>query len=117
MTLSRYQIIDAYTLEELRREYQASDTKGRVRLLRKLYKDRIPPYKIVLMAVEDQNVEVRQWIARNGEHLDYQDSRDEFPNRNLEDRLRNDPDPFVCACLRENLIVFGSAFSDTSQER
>src|SRR5439155_8829832 len=73
--------------------------------------------EIVLMAVEEQNVEGRQWIARNGEHLDYQDSRDEFPNRNLEDRLRNDPDPFVCACLRENPKVFGSPFSDTSQER
>jgi len=37
MALSRYAVIDAYTSEELRREYQASDAKGRVRLLQGLY--------------------------------------------------------------------------------
>src|SRR5712692_8540211 len=130
MALSRYAVIDAYTSEELRREYQASDAKGRVRLLQGLYQDGVPPYEITLMAVEDPNVEVRQWIARNGKYLDYRDRGSinerseaveaarailksdgdsllhESPDRNLESRLIHDPDPFVRACLRENPGVF-----------
>lgn len=130
MALSRYQLIDAYTREELRREYQASNAKGRVRLLPGLYQEGVPPYEITLMAVEDPNVEVRQWIARNGKYLDYRDRGSinerseaveaarailkpdgdpllhESPDRNLESRLIHDPAPFVRACLRENPGVF-----------
>lgn len=131
MELSRYDIIDAYTLEELRRTYHASDSKGRIRLLQKLHRDdRVAPFEIALMAVEDQHVEVRQWMARYG-RLDYRDRADgwnlvsvagevavqilntlgtppayEYPSRNLADRLKNDPDQFVRACLRENTNVF-----------
>ena len=112
MPLPRYAIIDAYTLEELRREYTIADAKGRVSLLKKLYRqsssDRIP-FEIARLAVEDPEVEVREWIARNGKYLDYSERRREgdnriieFPERNLEERLKNDPDPFVRACLREN---------------
>jgi hypothetical protein len=59
------------------------------------------------MAVEDPHVEVRQWLARHSEDLDYRgynhtDKQHQFPDRNLADRLSNDPDPFVRACLREN---------------
>src|SRR5262249_5696526 len=39
-----------------------------------------------------------------------------FPERNLEDHLKNDPDPFVRACLRENPSVF-SSLSDKEWER
>lgn len=103
MDFSRYTSPDAYTLEELRREYQRTDSKGRIHLLRKLYSgDRIAAFEIALLAVQDENVEVRQWIAREGKYLDYRDDGHE----NLEDRLRNDPDPFVRACLRENPTVF-----------
>ena len=117
MKLSRYAIIDAYILEELRREYQNSDAKGRIRLLKKLYAgNHVPPYEIAVLAAENPHVEVRQWIARNGKHLDYRESHlvaipgqeelydtvFEFPDRDLRDRLKNDSDPFVRACLREN---------------
>ena len=116
MALSRHGIIDSYTLEELRREYQNTDAKGRISLLKKLYGEgQIPPYEIARLAVEDQDVQVRQWIAKNGEWLDYRDSQYvdkqlvyKYPDRNLKDRLKNDPDPFVRACLRENPAAFRS---------
>lgn len=107
MSLSRYAVADAYTLEELRREYQMTDAKGRIRLLKKLnrYTDTLPIYMrgqtthdvIALLAVDDPNVEVRQWIARHGKYLE----------ENLKNGLKNDQDPFVRACLRENSGVFG----------
>lgn len=111
MGLSRYEIIDAYTLEELRREYNASDRNGRIRLLQRLHKGgKIPPFDVALSAVEDADVEVRQWMARHG-HLGYSD--DEEPSRpNLAARLKNDPDPFVRACLRENPTVFDFSVRD-----
>ncbi len=118
--LTRYRILDAYTLEELRREYEASDVTGRIRLLRNLYRgtDRLP-YEFALRVVEDPNPQVRAWIARNGIDLDYRERRridggddeshvwawktiDSRPERNLEERLGNDPDPFVRACSFEN---------------
>mgnify|MGYP001228418968 FL=1 len=113
MTLYRYGAIDAYTLEELRHEYRNSDIKGRIRLFKRLQKmGYYAPYEIALLALED--VELRQWMARHATRLDYRDrdpdnpgERIEQPERNLEDRLKDDPDPFVRACLRENSHVFG----------
>jgi hypothetical protein len=138
--LSRYAISDAYMLEELRRSYQNSAAKGRIELLKELYsgkqrgESQRPPFEIALLAVEDANVEVRQWIARHGKYLDYSDdenpgaARQEeahlydaggrpigIPSRNLEERLKNDPDPFVCASLRENPTVFGGLISSTEK--
>src|SRR5437899_784674 len=70
MQRTRYSAIDVYTLEELWREYQASEPRGRIRLLKKLYRDdRRPPYEIAQMAVEDPHVEVRQWMATHLERL------------------------------------------------
>ena len=114
MALYRYAIIDAYTLEELRHKYKTSDIKGRIRLFKRLQKMGYhAPYEIALLALED--VELRQWMARHAASLDYRDwdpdnpgKRIGPPERNLEDRLRNDPDPFVRACLRENPHVFGT---------
>lgn len=117
MGLPRYDIIDAYTLEELRREYSVSDANGRIRLLQRLHKGgRIPPFQIALSAVEDPRVEVRQWMARLG-YLDYSEQEEEEEEErppdyeasrpNLAARLKRDPDPFVRACLRENPTVFG----------
>jgi hypothetical protein len=52
MALSRYAVTDTYTLEELRREYQTSDAKGRIHLLEQLYEgDDVPPYDIAILAV------------------------------------------------------------------
>ena len=105
MPPSRYTFYDPYIIEELRRKYQQASAKGRIRLLRQLHR---PPFEIVLLAVEDTDVEVRQWIARYSD-LAYRE-RDfvngqwifKFPERNLSDRLKNDPDAFVRACLQEN---------------
>ena len=73
------------------------------------------PYEIALLAIEDQDVEVRQWVARHAE-LDYRGKRHvneqtnewvyEFPDKNLADRLKKIPDPFVRASLRENEKVY-----------
>src|ERR1700730_7025484 len=101
MPLSRYSVPDAYTLEELRREYQTQDIKGRIGLLERLYKDdTVPPDEIILMALEDPDVNVRQWIACHAKYLE----------RNLIDRLKNDSDPLVRARLRENpaILTLGS---------
>lgn len=111
--LARYAIHDRYILEELRRAYVSSDGPGRIRLLRRLYRgitgyrrgEGRVPFEIARLAVEDPSVEVRQWIARHGKYLDY--SNDYPADENLEDRLKNDPDPFVRACLRENPTAFG----------
>jgi hypothetical protein len=108
--------VDGYTLEELRRKYTRADAKGRVSLLKELYsnnKGNPIPFEIARLAVEDKNVEIREWIALHGRFLDYSQTRNEgrndsieFPERNLEDRLKNDPEPFVRACLRENPTAF-----------
>ncbi len=113
----RYEFVDAYTIEELKREYQSYDTKDRIRMLQELYKNtesKQLPYEIAIMAIEDTDVDVRQWIARYGMNLDYRESEYvdgellyKFPERNLAERLKNDPDPFVRACLHENPNVFG----------
>jgi hypothetical protein len=116
MSLHRYDVLDAYTLEELRRKYTRANAKGRVSLLKELYEqkqDNPIAFEIARMAVEDENVEIREWIAVHGRFLDYRQTRNEgrkdcveFPEQNLEDRLKNDPEPFVRACLRENPTVF-----------
>lgn len=127
MALSRYQLIDAYTLEELQREYQNADAKGRIRLLKKFSRnDQVPPFEIVRLAREDPQVEVRQWIARHGKSLPeaWANSPAERYQRRTaghgeslpETGLGNDPDPFVRACLRENPHVFGSIFFEDWKE-
>lgn len=130
MDLARYDANDAYILEELRREYQASDAKGRIRLLKRLHRaapNMGVPLVVALMALEDPHVEVRQWIARHGESLTsgadptlsllatvleplggFQPGED-----TLADKLKNDPDPFVRACLRENPEVFNFILADS----
>ena len=103
MALSRYSVIDAYTLEELRRQYQAADASGRIRLLAQFpkaddeedYKSPALPAEIMRMAAEDDSSAVRQWIARNGCFF----GDDSKP---LTDRLITDSDTFVRACLMEN---------------
>ena len=67
-----------------------------------MHGDRALPFEIAKIAVEDENVQMRAWIARKGKYLNYSEEGLE----NLEDRLRNDPDPFVRACLRENPTTY-----------
>ena len=93
---------DAFTLEELRRQYQSADARGRIALLQS---DTLP-FEIARLAVEDPNVEVRQWFARHGR--DYRELlRDagggfRFSERDLFEILRKDSDPFVRACVYAN---------------
>jgi hypothetical protein len=91
MSLSRYARLDAYTFTELRREYSGLGAEGRVRLLERLNEGHELPREVAQLAVEDQNVSVRQWAAR---HLDLSDEQAE--------RLRAEGDEFMRACLWEN---------------
>jgi len=112
MHLPKYRILNHYTFEELRREYTRIDVKSRIALLKSLYdNDSMSnvPFEVARLAVNDHQVEVREWIALNGRWLDYSErsygSDDDailFPDRNLENQLKNDPDLFVRARLREN---------------
>jgi len=122
MTIHRYtfSFSDAYVLAELHRRYDSAGPEGRIALLRGLYEqdeDHRPPYEIVALAADDSHAEVRCWLARNGRYLDYSerdaDGSVTFPDRNLVDRLNQDQDPFVKACLRENPDILG--FFGTSE--
>ncbi len=94
MALSRYARQDPYTVGELRRKYESSDAKGRIRLLRRLERKVGIPSEITELAVSDENSQVRQWIARFG-HI----------HGEQEERLKQDPDEFVRACLWESSIL------------
>jgi hypothetical protein len=106
--MPRYLFPDDYTLAELQRNYQMSDTKGRIELLKNLH-DQVP-CKLELMAVEDPDVQVRQWIARYGKNLEYASylhrGEDGWVHEKLKpslyERLKSDGDPFVRSCLLEN---------------
>ncbi len=91
MALSRYASPDPYTLEELRRNYEGADSRGRIRLLRRLGREVGIPAALVTLAVKDGNAQVRQWIAHFGDLYGEQ-----------EELLRADQDEFVRACVREN---------------
>ena len=101
MQPNRYSFIDAYILEELRREYAASSSRERLRLLAKLKSHHIP-LEVALLAVEDPDARVRAWFAKNGAPLQF-GAREDLPNfHDLEARLREDPDLYVRACVYEN---------------
>ena len=104
MALSRYAVLDAYTLEELRREYASLKPRRRIRLLQRLRKKGDLSSAIVQWAVDDESAHVRQWIARNVWLLDTQG-----------DKLRNDKDEFVKACLWEGPTFAMSTFALSGQ--
>jgi hypothetical protein len=83
---------DAFALEELHRQYQSADARGRIAILQ----SNTLPFEIARLAVEDPNIEVRQWFARNGR--EYRQRGDS----GLLEILRNDHDPFVRACVYAN---------------
>ncbi|MDR3577934.1 MAG: hypothetical protein P4L50_29060 [Anaerolineaceae bacterium] len=126
----RYGIQDAYTIAELTRSYERENSRGRIRLLRRVYRQGVRlSYELALKAVMDSDSSVREWMARKAQDLDYserqyhtaqaetppttQDSGREtststdtvthlYPERNLIERLKQDSDPFVRAALYEN---------------
>ena len=61
----RYTFTDPYILEELTRAYKRADVKRRIDLLSQFSTEgNTIPYELALQAVEDQSVEIREWIAR-----------------------------------------------------
>jgi len=130
----RYGVQDSYTIAELTRSYERENSRGRVRLLRRLYRQGVRlPYELALKAVTDSDSSVREWMAReaqdldyserqyppfeteksstvpgpNGESLNYRDTVAHLhPDRNLYERLKQDSDPFVRAALYENHHLF-----------
>ena len=103
--LPRYSAIDVYTLEELRREYQSSTARGRIRLLRKLLWWGLPD-EIARIATEDSHVEVRQWLAKNALREDL----------GVFTKLRSDPDFFIRACVYENRDLYWSLKDSFGQQ-
>jgi hypothetical protein len=93
MTIPRYARPDDYNTEEIRRKFCAADTKGRIAILRMLYRDHTrPPYEIVRLAIEESDVEVRHWLAKHGRNLDYREidwEKYEAQSKN-EEQLRKD---------------------------
>src|ERR1700722_9294024 len=94
--------LDAFALEELRRQYLSADANGRITLLQ----DDTLPLEIAKLAIEDPIVEVRQWFARNGR--DYREVLEDAEvgvrtgESDLLEILRKDPDPFMRACVYAN---------------
>jgi hypothetical protein len=107
-------IHDDYTVSELLRSYEREDSRGRIRLLRRVYAQGVHlPYELALKAITDSDSAVREWMAKESPYLDYREARYEgageqftttyvHPERDLSERLRQDPDPFIRAALREN---------------
>jgi hypothetical protein len=130
----RYGIQDAYTIAELTRSYERENSRGRVRLLRRVYRQGVRlPYELALKAVTDSDSSVREWMAREAQDLDYSERQYPpfetekastvlgpngesliytdtvahlHPDRNLYERLKQDSDPFVRAALYENHHLF-----------
>jgi len=126
----RYGIQDAYTIAELTRYYERENSRGRIRLLRRIYRQGVRlPFELALKAVTDSDSSIREWMARESPYLDYSerqyhtvqaetaptttDSSGEtptftdtvthlYPERNLIERLKQDSDPFIRAALYEN---------------
>ncbi len=118
----RYGIHDAYTVSELLRSYEREDSRGRIRLLRRVYAQGVSlPYELALKAVVDNDPSVREWMARESPYLDYRGAQyksgdNQFtttylhPDRNLIERLKQDSEPFIRAALRENPVISDFGF-------
>jgi hypothetical protein len=101
--MAHYEIsLDAFVVEELRHQYLSADVSGRIALLQ----SNTLPFEIARLAVEDPNVEVRQWFARNGrEYREVSENAGSGVRSSVRDLLailRKDPDPFVRACVCAN---------------
>jgi len=115
MAIQRYHVVDAYTSEELRLNYNNSDAKGRIEMLKQLYQLGEPwlPEPVALMAIEDPHIEVRAWLARHAERV-VDPLTERFPGMSRPPvgtsggrrKLKADPEPFVRACLYENPHCF-----------
>jgi hypothetical protein len=122
MALNRYRILDAYTMNELTYEYKNSDFSGKIKLFKRLQKQEWHlPYEVALMAVQDQDVKVRIWIAKHGRNLNYDhcyvDGKEQLqPERNLVNNLKNDSDPQVRAAFHENPDIVNHAFATDDEK-
>lgn len=118
LTLLRYSVIDAYTLQELERRYQFSSPAHRIQLLDGLYRNGIlPPLEVLRLAVYDESADVRQWVARHARCLRYDTALSRATGRDsarvdLTDALKRDTDPFVRACFYENPYLFAQYGED-----
>ena len=106
MALGRYDDPDDYTLEEFRREYSSRDIAGKLRLLQEAGETGLPE-SIMKLAVEDPNVLVRQWMAKNYKFFWHSDEHFEV--------LKNDSDDLVRVAAREN-DAFLDVYSDEKRE-
>ncbi len=95
--------VDGFALEEWRRRYcRSAEANSRIAVLH----GSDLPFEIARLAVEDPNVEVRQWFARYGS--DYREILENvgggfrFSDRDLLEILRKDSDEFVRACVYAN---------------
>lgn len=123
MTLSRYSILDTYTFEELRRDYEAANPLGRIQILKKLQGGERPlPFEIASIAVRDPSSLVRAWVARQGLFggiglialpIRGEDYLEKF--HLIFEALKTDSDPFVRACLYENPAACGLSGGLTSR--
>ena len=93
MAYKRYEYLDAYTGEELRRRYQSLGPKGRIHLMTRLSREGQLSHEVVQWAVEDQNAEVRMWACL---HFSF-GSEHEIP-------LSKDPDELVRASFWEGIV-------------
>ena len=96
MVLPRYAALDAYTFEELKREYASLNPRSRVALLTALKEKWELSSRIEELALDDESAEVRQWIALNLQLSEAQVAK-----------IRSAADEFVNACLWE-----GPTFGD-----
>lgn len=118
----RYGIQDSYTIAELLRFYERENSRGRIRILRRVYDQGFClPYELALKAVTDSDSSVREWMAREAQSLDYREEQHIegqgttsylHPDRDLTERLKKDPDLFVRAVLRENPVISDFGFWD-----
>ena len=123
----RYQRWDEYTIAEVGRRFASGTREDRLELLSECYAERRSlPYEIASQVLDDPDTTIRLWMAKHARDLDLRERiwterpehkpeaakaataerkpEDEYkyPDRNLWEVLRKDPDPLVKAALFEN---------------
>ena len=100
--------LDAYDIEALKHQYEILNSKERIEFLGEFHrKGEAVPFEIASLAVSDPVAAVRSWSAGHlyldyREYLGKADGGYRFPDRNLSEVVKADPDPFVRASLYEN---------------
>jgi len=140
--INRYEFIDKYVLEELKVRYLSSDQQGKLALLKELNDNGYQgiPYEIALLALEDQNTEIRLWFAKNSKDFDYTETEHKkvtvpkieedddgyeyvkevkYPDRDLKAKISNDSNEIVQAAILENPneYQYGLSFGSCDAEQ